>query len=325
MTEGTAPVAVVVVAWNAATYLPDCLASLQRLRRPPAEVVVFDNASSDGGPDLVRSRFPAVRLVEAGANLGYCRGNNMGIAATTSPFVLVLNPDTVLGEDFLEEVLPAFEDPAVGIATGKLLRFDGRTLDSAGQSLGWSRQPIDRGYGRPDLGQFDRDEDVFGACGAAALYRRSMLDAIALGPGVVFDESFFAFYEDLDLAWRARRAGWRAVYRHRAVGRHARGGTASSTGPRRFAAILGRPPEIRFHVVKNRWLTLIRNQGALDFPAVLPFVAARDAAVLALLLVSSPGVLVSLWRAKGLFRAAFAARRLDAAASRDEVGSGGAP
>jgi GT2 family glycosyltransferase len=307
-----APVAIVIVTWNSIHYLEACLASLRGLERRAAEVVVVDNGSTDGGPDEVRRSFPEVTLIECGANLGFCRANNLGIGRTRSPFVLILNPDTRLTPRFLEELLPAFETPGVGMAAGKLLRFDGRTLDSAGQDLGRSRQPKDRGYGRTDHGQFDRDEEVFGVCGAAALYRRSMLESIADADGAVFDPAFFAFYEDLDLAWRARRKGWTAAYRHRAVGYHARGGTAR--GPRvlrRIAALFGRNSEIRFHVVKNRYLTILRNDTLRGYLLNLPFILARDLGTALFLLCGSPGVFVRLWRARHLFREALARRRVE--------------
>ena len=316
MTGPPAPVDVVVVTWNAAAYLPDCLQSLRALERPPASVVVVDNASTDGTASIVRSEFPEVRLIEPGGNTGFCRANNLGIAATDSPYVLVLNPDTRLEPRFLEELLPAFDDPDVGIVAGKLLRFDGTTVDSAGQELARSRQPRDRGHGRPDRGELDSDVEVFGACGAAALYRRAMLAGIVDPGGQYFDESFFAFYEDLDLAWRARRLGWKAAYRHRAVGYHARGATAG--GPavlRRLAALLGRSPEIRFHIVKNRYLTILRNDTVGDYLRNLPFILGRDVATAVLLLLSSPGVLARLWRERELFRAARIKGRLDSARS----------
>jgi GT2 family glycosyltransferase len=308
MNEPTAPVAIVIVTWNAAPFIPGCLDSLRAQGRKPEQIVVVDNASSDGTAALVRQRFPEAGLVELKENAGFCRANNIGIGKTTSPFVLVLNPDTTLDPHFLEELLPAFDDPKVGLAAGKLLRFDGVTLDSAGQLLGRSRQPIDRGFGTKDDGQYDEDADVFGACGAAALYRRTMLDRIADGPGHYFDESFFAFYEDLDLAWRARRAGWRAVYRHRALGRHARGGAASAAGPKRFTSLLGRSPDVRFLVARNRWLTILRNDSAGSLLLNLPFVLARDLATLGAIAVTSPSVLVRLWRDRAAFGRAFRKR-----------------
>ena len=172
------PVAVVIVSWNSRDYLEKCLSSLRGLDRPVEQIVVVDNASTDGTPGWLAERFHDVDLLVLPTNEGFCRANNLGIARTEAPFVLVLNPDTELAPGFVRQLLPAFDEPRVGIACGKLLRFDRKTLDSAGQQLARSRQPLDRGYGRRDAGQYDRNESVFGACGAAALYRRAMLDSI---------------------------------------------------------------------------------------------------------------------------------------------------
>lgn len=320
MTRPRAPVSVAIVSWNSVRFLPDCLDSLRQLERVPLEITVVDNGSTDGSAELVASRYPEVTLIRCEANTGFCRATNLGIRGGSGPFVLALNPDTRLDPGYLEALLPAFDDPRVGLATGKLLRFDGRTLDSAGQRLGRSRQPVDRGYGQPDRGQFDRDETVFGVCGAAGLYRRAMLDEIADPEGCYFDEAFFAFVEDLDLAWRAHNRGWVAAYRHRALGQHARGGSArGSAWVRRVAAMMGRRPEIRFHIAKNRYLTILRNDSLSGYLANLPFIWGRDVATILLLATTSPGVLVRLWKARGLFREAWRRRRLDSPRGRRQI------
>lgn len=317
--NSTAPVTVVIVSWNSARDLPGCLNSLRELRRPPAQIIVVDSGSTDESVGIVREGFPEVALLPQPDNVGFCRGNNLGIAAATQPFVLALNPDTELDPDFLEELLPAFEDPRVGLAAGKLLRMDRVTLDSAGQELAWSRKPLDRGYNRPDRGQFDRDGFTFGACGAAALYRRTMLDSI-VDPGPQwFDETFFAFYEDLDLAWRARKLGWRCGYRYRAVGLHLRGATAERQGAlTRSVASLGRRPEIRFHILKNRFLTLVRNETVAGYLVHLPFIWARDLGMILLVLLS-PGSLPRFRELRRLIRGARQRRRLDACRPRHQV------
>jgi GT2 family glycosyltransferase len=326
MTAAPCPVAVVVVAWNSMDYIGDCLDSLLALEQPPAEIVVVDNGSTDGTPEHIRDGYPAIRVIACGENIGYCRANNLGFDETASPLVLALNPDTRLTPHFLRELIPAFDDPAVGIAAGKLLRFDGRHLDSAGQLLGRSRQPLDRGYGDPDQGQYDENDEVFGACGAAALYRRAMLESIRDPETGYFDETFFAFYEDLDLAWRARRNGWKAVYRHRAVGYHARGGTTGRSSPAaRWAASLGRPPEVRFHIAKNRYLTILKNDTRGAYLRNLPFIWARDLGMAGVLALTSPGVLLRLWRERAVFRRAVTRRRLDAERLGHETQPGGPP
>ncbi|MDX1389347.1 MAG: hypothetical protein R3344_09160, partial [Acidobacteriota bacterium] len=162
--------------------------------------------------------------------------------------------------------------------------------------------------------------EVFGACGAAALYRRAMLETVRDPETGFFDETFFAFYEDLDLAWRARRRGWKAVYRHRAVGYHARG---SAGGPSaRWTAMRRRPPEIRFHIAKNRYLTILKNDTLGGYLRNLPLIWARDLAVAGTLAVTSPGVLLRLWRERDVFERAIARRRLDAGGTGHETQEG---
>ena len=299
----TAPVAVVIANWNGADWLPGCLDSLRSLQRPPAEIIVVDNGSEDESAAIVAG-FPEVVWLPLGENTGFCHANNLGIVRTQAPYVLALNPDTKLGPQFLEAQLPAFDqDPRLGLSAGKLLRFDGTTIDSAGQLLSRSRQPIDRGYGTPDRGQFDEAEEVFSVCGAAALYRREMLERVALGPDEYFDERFFAFYEDLDLAWRARRQGWRVRYEPRAVGQHARGATVQPGGDvARFTATWKRSADVRFHLLKNRWLMLQRNDTAGERLKNLPWILARDGVMLIIAAVRSPGVLLRLWRERTIFR-----------------------
>ena len=160
---------------------------------------------------------------------------------------------------------------------------------------------------------------MFGACGAAALYRRRMLDEVSADCGGVFDARFFAFYEDLDLAWRARRRGWKALYRHEALAYHHRGGSAERGDLVRRVALLGRSAEVRFHVAKNRYLTILRNDSVAGYLGNLPFILARDLAMLGLIAVSSPGVLLRLWRERGVFGNTLALRKLDGGASRHHV------
>lgn len=299
-----------LVTWNSAEIIANALESLERLERPPSEVIVVDNASRDGTAELVAKRFPSVTLVESPTNTGFCSACNEGIRRSTSPFVLFLNPDAVATPRFVEELLPAFDDPSVGMAGGKLLRLDRVTLDSAGQLLGRSRQPIDRGYGEVDRGLFEDATEVFGICGAAALCRRDMLESIADPGGAVFDDVFFAYYEDLDVAWRARKLGWKAVYQPRAVGYHQRGSTVGGGG-KRWRALLERDSRLRFHILKNRYLAILRNDSPGDFLRNLPWIAARDLGTLAIVTLTSPSVLVRLWKERAVFRRAIELGRAD--------------
>ena len=303
-----AELSAVVVSWNSARFLDACLGSLFSQRDVPVEVIVVDNGSTDGSAALVGRGHPRARLIQMGSNRGFCAANNAGLAASSAPFVLFANSDIILEESFAKEALAPFDrDARTGMTGGKLLRFDRRTIDSAGQFLTRSRRVVERGYGRCDGPETAAEGYVFSICGAAMICRREMIEDVSVG-GEFFDESYFAFSEDLDVGWRARIAGWRAYYAPRAVGYHYRGGTETGAA-RSLPALLRRARPLRFHILKNRWLTLIKNDSAAALARDLPFIAARDAAMLGAALVTSPGLLLDFARSGPLWREARAKRR----------------
>jgi GT2 family glycosyltransferase len=303
----------VVLSWNSARFLPDCLDSLAAQTHPGIALTVIDNGSTDGSADLVAERAPGADLLRLEANLGFCRANNLALARSRAPFLLFLNADVILEPDFVSEALPGFADPRVGMVSGRILRFDRRTVDSTGQFLARSRRTLERGYGEADGERFSREGEIFSVCGAAAFYRREMVEDIAPG-GELFDPDFFAFHEDLDVGWRAQVRGWRGRYRPSAVIYHYRGGTGSERGglSRRFQ-IARRPPEIVRHVVLNRWLSILKNDRPLHLLRDAPAVLLRDLATLALLLLLAPRALAGLLGSGAALRAALSRRRREKA------------
>ena len=295
---------VIIVSWNSARFLRDCLDSVLA-QDVPLEVIVVDNGSSDGSAEMVAAKWPQVQLLALGENRGFCAANNAGMARARGEFLLFLNSDTILESSFLREALRPFAgDERIGSVGGKLLRFDRATIDSAGQFLTRSRRTIERGYNAPDGAWSAREGYVFGICGAALLCRRRMVEDITV-QGEFFDESFFAFSEDLDLAWRARLAGWRAWYAPRAVAYHYRGGSESSGGASGWMpALVRRPRILRFHILKNRWLTIAKNDSYRSVIRDLPFIVLRDAAMLAAAAIASPAILVDLLRIAPFYRQA---------------------
>ena len=300
----------VVVSWNSARFLPDCLASLASQKDVDVGIIVVDNGSTDGSPDIVRRAGPSVTLIEMGENRGFCAANNTGLGAAGRGAVLFANPDVVLDPGFCARAVSAFDrDPRIGLVGGRLLRFDRRTIDSAGQFMTRSRRVLERGYGGPDGPGMGGAGYVFSVCGAAMLCRRETIEDISIG-GELFDESFFAFSEDFDIGWRARLAGWRAWYEPEAVGYHYRGGSEDAAGGRRrLPALLRRPRPLRFHILKNRWLTMIKNDAAGSVVRDLPFIVGRDVVLVGAAALVSPGVLLDLVRAGGLVRGALRRRR----------------
>src|SRR5271163_3637950 len=233
-------VAVVIVTWNRRELLRSCLQSLTRQQlNQPFEVVVVDNGSSDGSPEMVLDEFaehPAFRLklVRNLENRGFCAANNQGFEASNSELVALLNNDAEAEPDWLRALTGAFEESReVGMAASKILVYeDPRRIDKVGHLIYPDGQNRGRGTGELDQGQYDRVEEVLWPDGCAAMYRRSMLDQIG-----GFDEDFFAYADDAELGLRARMAGWKCLYVPGAVERHHRGATLGVRSSRRLELI----------------------------------------------------------------------------------------
>jgi GT2 family glycosyltransferase len=210
-------IAVVVVNWNGAHLLPTCLGSLRRQTFADFETVLVDNGSSDRSVELVRREYPEVRVVELAENLGLAGGTNVGIRGTTAPIVATLNTDAEADPGWLAELHAALAaHPEAGSAASKLLLFDRRdVIHSAGDFYGLDGVPGNRGVWQHDNGVYGRQELVFGACAGAAAYRRRMLEDVGL-----FEDSFFMYCEDVDLAFRGQLRGYRCVYVPTAVVYH---------------------------------------------------------------------------------------------------------
>ena len=285
-------VSVSIVSFNNRQYLDSCLRSVLEQDYPNVEAVLVDNGSTDGSIAFVKGRFPAVRVIENGANLHFCKGHNIGIRSTEGEYVLALNTDVVLEKDFVSEMVKAASiDGRIGSVSGKILRTGGGRIDTTGLFLGRSRKPVERGYGEPDRGQYETAGYVFGAGGVSPLYRRAMLEDIAID-GEYFDETYDSYYEDMDLAWRAHIRGWKAYYTPRAVAYHMRGGSNKLNRPalpflRRYDfAYLS--DQMKARLVKNRWLTMLKDDKPLDFLLNLPFIFLYDIKLWAYLFVFSP-------------------------------------
>jgi GT2 family glycosyltransferase len=214
-------ISIVVLNLNGKRYLDECLESLRRQTRTDFEVILVDNGSIDGSLEHLEEHFPEVRIVRNGANLGFAGGTNSGIRQAEGDYVITLNNDTRADSRFVERLMgPVESDELVGMCASKMLFPDGR-INSTGICVSRSGAAWDRGMFEADDGQCDLSDDIFGPCAGAALYSRKMLDEIGL-----FDEDFFLYMEDVDLAFRARLAGWKCVYVPEAVVYHHHGGTA---------------------------------------------------------------------------------------------------
>ncbi len=229
---------VVVLNWNGRGYVGDCLRSLLHQTHADVGVIVVDNGSTDGSVDFIRAEFPEARLVPLPENRHFARGTNAGVeAALQDPacrFVVTLNNDTKVDPEFVSELVRAAEPSRVAMVAAKLLFMDRpRVLNSTGLLIGRDGGSRDRGWNEPDDGRYDQATDIFGPSAGAALYRREAMEQVGL-----FDGDFVAYYEDVDLAWRMRLAGWQARFAPRSVVYHkysASGGAHSSWRQYMFA------------------------------------------------------------------------------------------
>jgi GT2 family glycosyltransferase len=220
-------VTVVIPNWNGERFLSLCLSSLRRQSFGDFETILVDNGSADASVAFAERNFPEVRTIALGENRGFSAAVNAGIRVSEAKYVALLNNDTEAESGWLEALVRAAESrPEVGLFASKLVDFrDRRLLDGAGDALRRSGLPYRVGHGELDRGQFDKPSFVFGACAAAALYRRELFEEIGL-----FDEDFFAYCEDGDLSFRAQLAGHGCLYVPGAVVYHV--GSASSGGKR---------------------------------------------------------------------------------------------
>lgn len=286
-----ATVSVCIVTYNSAEDIGECLDAVMEQSQPIQSIVVIDNASSDRSVLLVKERLSKevpIVLVENKRNNGFAGGQNQAIEATDTDYVLVLNPDVVLHTDYISELVKAMErDSCAGSATGLLVRKDDPSIvDSTGLQMGLNRHAIDRGAGE-QADSWQKAGTVFGASGAAALYSRKMIEHIKL-ENEFFDERFFAYKEDVDVAWRAQLLGWSAYYVPAARAVHARGW---QQGGRRFISLF-----VRQHSYVNQLFMLVKNeQPGWHWFKLLPILFMREAMKLAYILVKERD-LIGSWR-----------------------------
>jgi GT2 family glycosyltransferase len=292
-------VTVSIVLHESATDVEACLRSLTTQTRAPQSVVVLDNASTDDGLALAGRTELGITPIRSELNLGFAAGQNRAIAAAPADIHIPLNPDCRLAPSFIEQAVAILEqDPAVGSGTGRLLRFRddepdggplvelaGDILDSTGMIGLRNRRVLDRGSDELADGRYTHPAYVFGTSGAAAVYRRGMLEDTAF-EGEYFDESFFAYREDVDLAWRSQLLGWRCRYEPTAVARHRR---RVAPGRRRQL-----PAAINRLSLANRWRMIAKNELPSGWRQDWPAIIGRDVTALGFCALREPRSLLAV-------------------------------
>ena len=241
-------ISIIILNWNGRKVIEVCLNSVKKQTYKNLEVIVVDNASSDGSREFISKNFPDVKLIASNVNLGFDGGNNLGMRQARGAFLMILNNDTLLTPDCVSELKRSIEkDKRFGACASKVLLDEGENLiDVAGISVCLDGMSIGRGR-LESSDKFNEEEEVFFSSDCACLYRRQMLEDIRL-PDEIYDEDFFAYADETDMGWRARLAGWKCIYNPRAVVYHCH--SASTSTYSAFKAFL---------VERNRIWVAIKN------------------------------------------------------------------
>lgn len=252
-------VSVVIPNFNGIAFLDSVLASLEGQTLNNFEVILVDNGSTDGSCSFVTANYPWVHLIELSENFGFCGAVNAGIRAAKAPYVLLLNNDTEVKEDFVEEMLAAIRRHKNAFSCGaRMVQYHDRDrLDDVGNyycALGWS---FARGRGK-DIHAYETEDKIFSACAGAAIYRKKIIEKIGY-----FDEEHFAYLEDTDIGYRARIYGYENWYAPKAIVYHVGSGTSGS----RYNQFKTR------YSSRNNIYLIYKNMPLLQIILNLPFLA----------------------------------------------------
>lgn len=251
--KSTSDVGVIIVNWNGKHFLEKCLPSI-KTQTYGCSVVVVDNGSTDGSQRYVEEQFPEFTLIKLPSNAGFARPNNLGIIELLKnpeiQFIFTLNNDTELKPTCVEELVRcARSHQNVGAVQGKMLNaFERNQIDGSGMQIFWDMSALNRGHGETDHRQYDREEEIFGAVASASLYTRQALERVRDAQGQFFDEDYFAYHEDVDMAMRLRLLGFSSYYTPRSMLYHVHSGTGKQ-----------RSPFKSFYVHRNRYYCMIKD------------------------------------------------------------------
>jgi len=301
-------VSVTIVTYNSSRFIRRCLESVLAQKYPHIEVIIVDNASTDGTRAVLEQFRSRCRVVCNDENLGFAAAQNQAIRLARGEWVLTLNPDMLLMPNFIQALVQAGHlDLSVGAVCGKLLTMrssfdlpDQPLVDSTGIYFTPMLRHLDRGSEEVENGNYLHYEYVFGATAAAALYRRKMIEDVSLD-GEFFDSDFFVYREDADVAWRAQLLGWRCLYTPHARGYHVR-----SVRPGNRRAL---PALINMHSVKNRFLMRIKNMTADLYRRNWFSITLRDVVVICCCLIREQTSLKGFWYLARNWKRVWAKRR----------------
>ncbi len=286
-------ISVVIVSYNSEKFIQDNLNSLFKQTHKFKQIIVIDNNSTDNSLKII-NKFNNIEKVFLNNNLGYAKAANIGIKKSSSDLILIANSDIILDSHFNHSVIKKFEeDKKIALLSPLILRFDHTTIDSVGQIYSKSLYPLEIGYNKKINKYKIEEKEVFSVCGAATIFSRKSLEKLKIF-NEYYDEDFFIFWEDFDIGWRANLYNLKSIFYPKAIVYHYRGGTLKKNILSRFSLSIGRSSEIKYHIIKNRYLTLIKNFRFKRFWWTIPFIFFRDILWVGALTLSSPKIIIKL-------------------------------
>lgn len=245
-------ISAVILTFNSREYIKPCLDSLFNQGQDDVEVIVIDNGSEDNTIDLIKSNYPQVKLIANRENLGASKAKNQGIEAASARWILTLDCDVILEDGFIKKTKDLINDlkDSVGLIQPKIISWDKKSIYSCGIRYSWLERFYDIGRGEFDKMELNISKPIFGACCAAALYRRKTLEDLRDDYGY-FDERFFFLFEDADLSWRAQKKGWVCLYYPELKCFHHGNSSSTDKSTRHYLSFL------------NRQLMILKNQSSI--------------------------------------------------------------
>ena len=251
-------ISVVIPNWHGIEIIGDAIKSLQN-QTIGVDIIVVENASTDGSYEYLKDNFPDIKILRNKKNLGFDGGVNTGIRYSLKKgykYIALLNSDAVVDKKWAEMLVKHLEpNPNTGIVASKIVTRDGKYIDSVGDYYTIWGLAYPTGRGEKDTGQYEKSKYVFGGSGGASMYRAKLFKDIG-----IFDEDFFAYYEDIDISFRAQLAGWKVWYEHSAVTYHA----TNSTSKKMASGFM------TYQTLKNMPWVLWKNVPLRFLPQTIP-------------------------------------------------------
>lgn len=253
-------ISVVIVNWNGKKFLKECLSSLIVQDYKNIEIILVDNNSKDGSVEYIKKNFPKTKIIVNKGNLGFAEGNNVGYKYATGDYILFLNNDTKVTNNFISELVKVLEgDKKIGGAQSKILLMDDPTrLDSVGAFLTNTGFLYHYGIEKKDSLKYNRQIDIYSAKGACMIFKREVLEKIKVDEEI-FDSRYFAYFEETDMCHRVWLSGYRIVFAPKSVIYHKMGGTSAKLDN----------AFVQYHSFKNRINSYIKNLGMRELLKIL--------------------------------------------------------